>query len=164
MKARRHRECELGRLRRDPRAAKELEELDAFMPQPASSGSIPNVDSVAAFRMRWNELLSAPHTSSEPGEVTAARYETEQQESRVRPDDASVTNHPLSSSNIFTSAAQNQVNAQFSDIEAVGFEPWLWAGGESSDMPAEMTSEADIDVDWNSWLQAASALEVPKGE
>lgn len=82
----------------------------------------------------------------------------------MRPDDASVTNHPLSSSNIFISAAQNQVNAQFSDIEAVGFEPWLWAGGESSDMPAEMTSEADIDVDWNSWLQAASALEVPKGE
>jgi hypothetical protein len=164
MKARRHRESELGRLRQDPRAAKTLEELDASMPQPASPGSIPNADSVIAFRMRWKELLSTTHTSNKPGDMGAARYDAEQQESLVTRDGASMTAQAISSSNSFTPDAHHPINAQFGDMESVGFEPWVWAGGESSDMPAEMTGEADIEVDWNSWLQAASALNMPKGE
>jgi hypothetical protein len=59
-KARKHRDAELNRLRRNLQAAERLELADQMIPIPTSSGSFPaGSDVVALWRERWRQLLSA---------------------------------------------------------------------------------------------------------
>ena len=57
-KARRHRDAELDRLRRDPHAAARLDAEDRAIPLPSSSGLLE----VDAFRERWRQLTNLPET------------------------------------------------------------------------------------------------------
>ena len=59
--ARKHREAELERLRRDPQAAEMLETEDQMLPVPASPGPFPaGSDAVEVFHERWRKLLMMP--------------------------------------------------------------------------------------------------------
>lgn len=58
-KVRRHRGAEIHRLRRDPRAAAQLDAEDAKIEPPSSSGPFPpGSDSVQLFRERWRQLIA----------------------------------------------------------------------------------------------------------
>ena len=60
-KARKHRNAELGRLRDDPQAAKQLELEDQKMPVPSSPGPFPaGTNAAELFRERWRQLLAIP--------------------------------------------------------------------------------------------------------
>ncbi|KAI1772995.1 fungal-specific transcription factor domain-containing protein [Hypoxylon cercidicola] len=59
-KARAHREAELERLCRDPRAVQMLEDEDRCTPQPASPGPFPSADGAENFRERWRQLFNMP--------------------------------------------------------------------------------------------------------
>ncbi|KAK2596220.1 hypothetical protein QQS21_006368 [Conoideocrella luteorostrata] len=58
-KARRHREAELRRLRRDPEAVHRLEAVDRKLPQPISSGPFHGeIEQVAEiFRQNWRQVI-----------------------------------------------------------------------------------------------------------
>lgn len=165
-KARRNRDSELDRLRRDRQAARSLEEIDASKPQPGSPGPIPEVDNSLAFRKRWNDLLDASHD----GELTSRRQASESsarhKEMPTERDSNAAYGNPLADSGAFDSNIVQTPNPQFPEIGSMGFEPWLWAGGDANlDALSGSGSEGDLDldVDWNSWLQAASALDMPGG-
>ncbi|KAI1074389.1 fungal-specific transcription factor domain-containing protein [Whalleya microplaca] len=87
-KARRHRDAELERLRRDVVAAHQLEAEDRLTPQPTSSGPFPDADSAEGFRERWRQLVTmSPDTQGTvrpSGEVTAGSSVT-------RPVDTSIS-------------------------------------------------------------------------
>lgn len=70
-KARRHRDAELERLRRDPQATRLLEAEDRRAPQPASPGPFPSVDSAEYFRDRWRQLVAMPLAPGENTQTTA---------------------------------------------------------------------------------------------
>ncbi|ETN38875.1 uncharacterized protein HMPREF1541_06916 [Cyphellophora europaea CBS 101466] len=58
-KVREHRDAELDRLRRDPRAVNELEMEDGQSQPPASSGAFPaGSDSAKLFREQWRRLVT----------------------------------------------------------------------------------------------------------
>ena len=60
-KARKHRDAELERLRRDPQAAELLDMEDEGIPVPASPGLFPTgSNAVKLFRERWRQLLAMP--------------------------------------------------------------------------------------------------------
>ncbi|KAI1104462.1 fungal-specific transcription factor domain-containing protein [Jackrogersella minutella] len=69
--ARRHRDAEVERLRRDPRAARRLEAEDRRANHPASPGPFPAEDGAEGFRERWRQLVAGPmeddvHASVQP--------------------------------------------------------------------------------------------------
>ena len=60
-KAKRHRDTELDRLRREPQAAERLEVEDQKIPAPSSPGPFPaGSNAVELFRERWRQLLAMP--------------------------------------------------------------------------------------------------------
>jgi hypothetical protein len=62
IKARKHRDAELERLRSDPQAAERLEMEDQRIPVPASPGPFPAGSNVVEiFRERWRHLLAEEH-------------------------------------------------------------------------------------------------------
>jgi hypothetical protein len=61
MKARKHRDAELGRLRRDPSAVEWLEMEDQKIPIPGSPGtSVADFQAAEIHRRLWRELVAAP--------------------------------------------------------------------------------------------------------
>ncbi|KAI1467936.1 fungal-specific transcription factor domain-containing protein [Daldinia caldariorum] len=73
-KARRHREAEIERLRRDPQAARKLETEDRSAKQPSSSGPFPGPDSAETFRERWRRLLAIPQSPEDHTQTVAQFY------------------------------------------------------------------------------------------
>lgn len=75
-KAKKHRDAELERLRRDPQTAKWLEIQDQRIPAPGSPGPFPAGSNVVElFRQHWHQLLATPEASGyntrAPGESGA---------------------------------------------------------------------------------------------
>ncbi|KAJ5999024.1 hypothetical protein N7451_006834 [Penicillium sp. IBT 35674x] len=61
IKAQKHRESELHRLRGDPAGVKELERQDRGIQQPSSPGSFPEKgDATDVFVQKWRQLLANP--------------------------------------------------------------------------------------------------------
>ncbi len=93
-KARRRREAELQRLRRDPKAAAQLEARDRRTPQPGSTAApFPSgtEDSAERFRERWRRLVAptmtttttptpAPSSSSGPSPPPKEEGDTQRQQ------------------------------------------------------------------------------------
>jgi hypothetical protein len=72
-KAKKHRDAELDRLRRDPQAAERLEMEDQRLPVPQSPGPFPaGSNAVEMFREHWRQLLAMPegprHNTQTPGQ------------------------------------------------------------------------------------------------
>lgn len=59
LKARKHRDAEVDRLRADPQAAARLELEHQRMPLPSSSGQNPTGSSDIVIRERWRQLVTA---------------------------------------------------------------------------------------------------------
>lgn len=67
-KARKHRDAELKRLRRDPRAVEWLEMEDRKIPIPGSPGtSVADFEAAEMNRRRWRELVTALREAREDG-------------------------------------------------------------------------------------------------
>ncbi|KAI1808975.1 fungal-specific transcription factor domain-containing protein [Daldinia bambusicola] len=73
-KARRHREAEIKRLRRDSPAAQKLETEDRGAKQPSSSGPFPGPDSAETFRERWRRLVAMRQDSKDYEQTFAQLY------------------------------------------------------------------------------------------
>ncbi|KAI2473126.1 fungal-specific transcription factor domain-containing protein [Annulohypoxylon bovei var. microspora] len=71
-KARRHRDAELERLRKDPLAARALEAEDRRAKQPASPGPFPGPDSAETFRELWWRLVVPEGQSDERLDVLSS--------------------------------------------------------------------------------------------
>lgn len=70
VKARKHRDDELERLRRDPQTAQRLEVEDRNMPLPASPGTISTgANVVEMMTEQWRQLLTDPEGSSNDTEM-----------------------------------------------------------------------------------------------
>ncbi|KAI0873990.1 hypothetical protein GGS24DRAFT_461038 [Hypoxylon argillaceum] len=65
LKARKHREAELGRLRADTFAARQLEVQDRSLPVPSTVGSVSASAVADVFRENWRKLLGIPETPEE---------------------------------------------------------------------------------------------------
>ncbi|KAJ6114950.1 hypothetical protein N7486_000728 [Penicillium sp. IBT 16267x] len=64
IKAQKHRESELNRLRGDPTAVGELERQDREIQQPSSPGSFPDKhDATDVFVKKWRQLITMPNVN-----------------------------------------------------------------------------------------------------
>lgn len=181
-KARRHRDAELERLRRDPQAAQSLEDEDRHTPQPDSPGPLPGVDSAESFRERWRQLLAMPaNPQDEALGLESAHFQSSLPQSCGVP----LSNLPgrnfsqggldMVTNTPSQSAAEQPASWSWTpcpkahgDLDA-GFGAWMWADADPTvDIFANMDVEAvnlnmelDGEIDWNNWVESAKGMECP---
>jgi hypothetical protein len=118
-KAKKHRETELERLRRDPEAVKWLEMDGQKIPAPGSPGPFPPGSNVVElFRERWWQLMATPE---EPGHDKG-------KSKQYRSGATSPSTHPTNTTQLGTSASP-AYNEGGSGPNATDELPYFGAGG-----------------------------------
>ncbi|TQV91571.1 Fungal specific transcription factor [Cordyceps javanica] len=173
VKARRHRDAEFGRLRRDPAAVQRLEEAYRRAMQPASPGPFPGQDSIECVRSRWLGILAMPPESVSTNELPAAAVGMSgyapNSEGSTMTAFQEAAGAPLDRQNPSGNIGGHQMSvpsgtAPSAGSTGLGFEPWLCAESEPlSGVFTEMgvgdldvlEMDLDVDIDWSSLLATA---------
>ncbi|KAM3513140.1 hypothetical protein MY11210_003165 [Beauveria gryllotalpidicola] len=178
VKARRHRDAELRRLRQDSAAVRRLEEEYRHVTQPASPGPFPGQDGIESIHLRWLSILSM---SPDPGSATefsaipnSGRNLHPSGVLNTAPNQdlyvASLGSHGLTAGDIYSLQTSQPTDNGEEDSEpstasmGLRIEPWPWIGDEPvfgafTDTgvdgidPLEM--DLDGDVDWSGLLATA---------
>ncbi|ATY62506.1 Fungal specific transcription factor [Cordyceps militaris] len=169
VKARRHRDAEVRRLRHDPAAVKRLEQEYRQVTQPASPGPFPGQDAIECIRSRWLGILSVPPASvsaNESAPATDGNYNPPESRGTAIPvyQDtyaASLVSQGLTGN---TSEPPRTTGAPAPSMDSMemGFEPWIWAdndpvSGVFTDIGVNEMDvlDMDLDVDWSNLLATA---------
>lgn len=135
LKAKRHREAEIARLRADPEAAKELDEAEGNGPAPAGLHNLPSSIRNAAAHERWRKLVGRPAKANpRPRQGTSSSTAT------TAPTPAPAA-FPNQLTNEQPGLSQEQMNFVSDVISQQHFNPsefWL-AAFQSGGDPKEMT-------------------------
>jgi hypothetical protein len=185
-RGRSHREAQLAQIRNDATLTQRLEDVDHCLPIPMSPESSLDTQTRERFHEHWRSLVwkagNTPFGSSLPqlGGVEAI------QSGNTVPDapvgcqagiwtDTSIESTPYHNSPYPIGATSKQLIEDpntypqcWTDGQVMGTGPvpWLWTdldqgNGASEDIRTNM--DIDTDIDWNTWLQSASGMELNGG-
>ncbi|KAM5354675.1 hypothetical protein ACJ41O_001322 [Fusarium nematophilum] len=169
-KARRHREMELERVRGDPAAIGELEESGRGVPAPASSGPFPG-NSEEVFLEHWRRLVSGSQQDEEVGAFQAGGLPQVNLVSMVSQGvEWSATGFesvqgpavPLATTASGDVTGPTTVPQEWTSGPS-GFSPWSWTDNDGNFADVDVNMEVDGNVDWNTWLQSATGMELNMG-
>lgn len=178
-KARRHRETELERIRRDGSLIAQLEALDRAIPVPGSSGPFPAGQAAQSFLHHWRCTLNAmpaepagrQQSAGSPHSYHAAQAAKPSLPMSTTPLYGQQTVSPMSAADLSgsnsgsgiiqgTEQSLNHMPSTLQTDAGLGFTPWLWADADASTDALDLVDvnmDLDLDVDWNSWLESTAA-------
>jgi hypothetical protein len=167
-KARSHRNSQLEHIRNNPSLIDTLERIDGSLPIPASPGSSKPQEQ---FIQNWRTLVW--QTMKVTPEVCSSNNGGDSHGDHGRQLPNTTSDPPYihsghSSSAIdgaeLTTLPQNWVNSQPMETDV---RSWLWTDpnlGTEAFTDADMNMDIDTDIDWNTWLQSATGLEMNAGK
>ncbi|KAM0230629.1 hypothetical protein ACHAPO_009155 [Fusarium lateritium] len=179
-KARSHRDAQLELIRKNPLLIDKLEIVDSSLPAPTDPESTPNEQRKASFLGHWHTLVGKA-TKEFPKDSTSYRATSHHRSSDMvnavvghglggsfeaflsNPDHESVA--PDGTQPLLQTTSYHQ---SWSDDQPVGtgIGSWLWPNPNTSteDLTSiDVNMDIDTDIDWNTWLQSASGMEMNTG-
>ncbi|KAJ3529566.1 hypothetical protein NM208_g9696 [Fusarium decemcellulare] len=203
VKARKHREEELARIRDNPAIIQLLKQNDRGIPVPASSGPFATEKDGGKelFLEYWRKLVTSPadpnsrHRAPPTNDIDALQSQSRSQGADARHEDLtsgaqdtwpSTTLEPTSQNGMpqkgLVATAFDMNPALGTDFQAgldvstivpqewtgghpieMGFSPWLWTGTDNTPdqfVELDMNMDVDEDMNWNTWLQSATGMEL----
>ncbi|KAJ8109716.1 hypothetical protein ONZ43_g6059 [Nemania bipapillata] len=179
LKARKYREVELGRLRADPFAARQLEVDDQKLPLPATVGSVSASAAADIFRDNWhfdglgqndptraNVNSQSLYPSMDPLAMHESLHDTSVTAGAC--DTMAVDDQPFNSGLQFNAFSETTIDWPGGHPESGGLLGWFWADSDPSvDVFADagtgsmdFNMNLDGEIDWLNWVESAKGMEM----
>ncbi|KAF4990233.1 hypothetical protein FGRMN_8593 [Fusarium graminum] len=172
-RGRNHREVQLVQLRNDAALVHRVEEIDRSIPTPRSPESSPDTEAQTRFLEHWRSLVWKAGTidggTLQPGD-TVPNVPKSGQVEKVTHNSFGITAHQAG---LYPTSDNSALPATYSDTDPqsrddgrsmeAGYMSWLWADvDQGTDALGDLNTnmEIDTDIDWNTWLQSASGMEL----
>ncbi|KAF4446580.1 hypothetical protein F53441_9807 [Fusarium austroafricanum] len=185
-KARRHRDEQLATIRNNPALIESLEQIDRCLPSPVSPELSTDTKDQQRFLEHWRALVGKAENSSSEYPISQADTNTTQSGNiatnsardnsscqwETQPFDFASYYPGLQPSipaNIQSTTASTtfpQTGADEQPMDA-GVASWLWTDFDQGTDPLtdiDINMEIDTDIDWNTWLQSATGMELNAGK
>ncbi|KAH6951846.1 fungal-specific transcription factor domain-containing protein [Fusarium avenaceum] len=185
-RGRSHRESQLAQIRNDATLTQRLEDVDRCLPTPMSPESSLDTQTRERFHEHWCSLVWKARNTPLGLSLSQLSGVKTMQSGNTVPDapvtyqagiwtDTPAVNTPHQDSHYPIGATSKQLIGDPNtypqcwpdgQVMGTGPTPWLWTdldqgNGVSEDIGTNM--DLDTDIDWNTWLQSASGMELKGG-
>ncbi|KAM0338168.1 hypothetical protein ACHAPU_011418 [Fusarium lateritium] len=175
-RGRNHREAQLAQLRNDAALVERLEEVDRSLPTPMSPESSPDTQAQERFLEHWRTLVWKTKTvdvgTIKPGNTVSNDPMSDQIEKGTY-NSVDITPYlagldPTGDTSTQSAVFSDTYLQSRNDGQSIETGPasWLWTDldqGTDALGDIDINMEIDTDIDWNTWLQSASGMELNTG-